>query len=210
MKKIDLESWNRRQQFDFFKEMDQPKYTITVDLDVTDFYRFIKTKKISFYFSVMHLVMTEINKIENMRYRFLNEEVVLCDQLHPSFTDSIQMTEQFKIVTAQMEDDLYRFIEGAKETSNKQGSLFIDMTKEQRIDLVYITTFPWAKFTQVSHAHQYDNRCAIQRVAWGKFEEINGKLKMPFSIEAHHAFVDGLHVGILINRLQEKLFEAKT
>ena len=209
MKKVDIESWNRKQTFEFFKDMDQPKYTITVDLDVTDFYKYVKKKETSFYFAMMYVVMIEMNAMENMKYRFYNSEVILCDQLHPSFTDTIPLTAQFKIVTADMKEDMFEFIKSAKETSEKQGSLFIDLSKEQRPDLVYITTFPWAKFTQVSHAHQYDNQCAIQRVAWGKFEEINGRLKMPFSIEAHHAFVDGLHVGIFINRLQERLFAIK-
>jgi chloramphenicol O-acetyltransferase type A len=209
MKKVNIESWNRKQTFEFFKDMDQPKYTITVDLDVTDFYKYVKKKETSFYFAMMYVVMIEMNAMENMKYRFYDNEVILCDQLHPSFTDTIPLTAQFKIVTADMKEDMFEFIKSAKEASEKQGSLFIDMSKEQRPDLVYITTFPWAKFTQVSHAHQYDHQCAIQRVAWGKFEEIDGRLKMPFSIEAHHAFVDGLHVGIFINRLQERLLASK-
>jgi chloramphenicol O-acetyltransferase type A len=209
MKKIIMDSWNRKQTFDFFKDMDQPKFSITVDLDVTDFYKYVKKIETSFYFSMMFIVMSEINGIENMRYRFIDNEVVLFDQLHPSFTDTIQNTAQFKIVTTDMKEDMLDFVKTAKETSEKQGSLFIDMSKEQRADLVYITTFPWAKYTQVTHAHQYDQKCAIQRVVWGKFEEIEGRLKMPFSIEAHHAFVDGLHVGLLINRIQERLFASK-
>jgi chloramphenicol O-acetyltransferase type A len=77
--------------------------------------------------------------------------------------------------------------------------------EERRVDLVYITTFPWAKFSQVSHAASIDKYDAIPRLIWGKFEEINGKKMMPLSIEAHHGLADGRHVGMLIQNLQATL-----
>jgi chloramphenicol O-acetyltransferase type A len=149
--------------------------------------------------------MDEMNKIENFRYRFVNREPYLFDCIHPSFTDAIIDTDNFKIVTVPMEDSLHLFIKKAKEASDIQGSIFINTHEEKREDLVYITTFPWAKFSQVSHTSWINPYDSIPRLIWGKFEEINGKKMMPLSIEAHHAFADGRHVGILIQNLQAKL-----
>jgi chloramphenicol O-acetyltransferase type A len=104
-----------------------------------------------------------------------------------------------------MEKNIEKFMNQAKSISLSQGETFINAEMEKRSDLVYITTFPWAKYTQVSHAHQLNRYDAIPKLVWGKFEKINERLIMPFSIEVHHAFVDGLHVGKLINLLQEKL-----
>lgn len=205
MHKIDIDQWNRKNTYYFFINTEVPRYLMTFELDVTNFYAYVKRNKYSFYLSFIFQVMQVMNEIENFKYRFIDGEPYLLDSTHPSFTDSIEGSENFKIVTVLMEENMKTFIEKAKQTSLKQGTKFIDLDMEKRNDLVYITTFPWAKFTQVSHAHNIDMFDAIPKLVWGKFEELNNKLLMPFSIEVHHAFVDGLHVGKLINLLQQKI-----
>jgi len=199
--KINLETWNRNQHFNFFKQLDVPRYLITVNLDVTLFVKKIKSQNLSF----IHLAMSEVNKIENFRYRIINQDVYLFDETHPSFTDVIEGTELFKFVTSNMDSNLSTFITKAKQKSKDQGNHFLDENEEERFDVVYITTFPWASYTQVSHAHNIDKNDSIPKLAWGKFEDINGKLMMPFSIEVHHGLVDGLHVGKLIQNIQKAL-----
>lgn len=203
--KINIETWPRKQTFLFYENLDVPMYTMTFDLDVTRFYHRIKQQKQSFYFTFMHLVMRNMHAIENFRYRFVDDEPYLFDFIHPSFTDAIEGSDQFKIVTVDYREDLTSFIQHAKQQSDVQGSQFIDLSHEVRQDLVYITTFPWARYTQVSHAYNINPHDAIPRVVWGKFEEINGRKIMPFSISVHHAFVDGRHVGLFINQLQEQM-----
>ena len=39
----------------------------------------------------------------------------------------------------------------------------------------------------------------------GKFYEKDGKMLMPFSVEVHHSFVDGVHLGKFAKKLQEYL-----
>ncbi|MDR4968155.1 MAG: CatA-like O-acetyltransferase [Acholeplasmataceae bacterium] len=205
MKKIDINQWDRKETYLFYKDVDVPRYIMSFDLDVTSFYQHVKQNKFSFYLALIYEVMQCLNQVENFRYRFINQEPYLLEKTHPSFTDLIEKTENFKIVSVDLEDKIELFIQKAKETSIKQGNQFIDLEKEARHDLVYITTFPWAKYTQVSHAHNLDRYDAVPRLVWGKFEEVNGKLLMPFSIEVHHAFVDGLHIGKLIQNLQSQI-----
>jgi len=209
MHKIDIEKWDRKNTYNFFKDIDVPRYLMTFDLDVTNFYRYVKKNKYSFYLAFIFIVINQMNAIENFRYRFIDKEPYLFDATHPSFTDRIEKSENFKIVSVLMEDEIEKFMNIAKLTSKNQGNLFINADMEKRNDLVYITTFPWAKYTQVSHAHQFDKYDAIPKLVWGKFEEVSQRLIMPFSIEVHHAFVDGLHVGKLINLLQEKLISCE-
>lgn len=38
---------------------------------------------------------------------------------------------------------------------------------------------------------------------WGKYVEQDGKIWMPFSAQAHHSFVDGIHMGKLAKHLQD-------
>jgi len=68
-----------------------------------------------------------------------------------------------------------------------------------------VTSFPWAKYTMATNAYNLDKKDSIPRIAWGKYELENDKIMMPFSIEVHHALVDGLHVGRLIQNIQKAL-----
>lgn len=205
MKKIEIEQWDRKETFSFYKGMDVPRYLMTFDLDVTHFYDYVKAHQLSFYLSMIHEAIYVMQSIDAFRYRFKGDDVYLFDRVHPSYTDMIEGTTRFKIVTCDYHDDLRVFHKHAKETSLAQGDMFIDMKKEERKDLVYITTFPWATYTQVSHAHNLDKKDAIPRLVWGKFKVVNDRKIMPFSIEIHHAFIDGYHVGEYILQLQNKL-----
>jgi chloramphenicol O-acetyltransferase type A len=205
MKKINIDSWGRKDIYLFYKDVDVPQYNMTVELDVTHFYQVIKSKKLSFYLSMMYTAMCELNQIENFRYRFIGQEPYVMESTHPSYTDRIGETDLFKIVTVDMTDSLESFVHHAKRISDAQGSKFLDDNQEDRQDLVYITTFPWAYFSQVSHAHNIDRYDAIPRLIWGKFKKVGDQLIMPFGIQAHHAFSDGMHVGMFINNLQEAL-----
>lgn len=205
MRKINIAEWDRKDVFNFYKDMDFPMYSMTFDLDVTHFYHEVKKVKQSFYFTFMYHVMHQMNQIDNFKYRFIHQEPCLCELIHPSFTDLIQGKNLFKIVTIDYIDEEKKFIETAKKASDNQKDQFIDLSKESRHDLVYITTFPWASYKQVTFAFNQDAKDAVPRLTWGKFEDVNGKKIMPFTIAVHHAFVDGYHVGQLINNLQSAL-----
>lgn len=205
MKSIDLKVWDRKEVYEFYKGLDHPMFSITVQVDVTNLYQKVKLEKTTFYLSFMHIALQEMNKIEAFKYRFMQEEPVIFDVIHPSYTDLIPNTERFKIVTVDFLEDRQSFIQSAQETSSKQGDQFIDLSKEAQSDLVYISTFPWASFTQITHAHNHNKYDAIPRLTWGKFVDVNGHKMMSLNIEVHHAFVDGYHVGKFIEHLQEHL-----
>ncbi|MBE0701507.1 MAG: chloramphenicol acetyltransferase [Acholeplasmataceae bacterium] len=207
MKKIDVNNWSRKQQYLFYKDFDVPQYHLTVEMDVTHFLQYVKDNNLSFYLSFMYVLMLAINEIEAFKYRIIENQVYLCDQVHPSFTDVVDGTDNFKIVTCNLKNDVFSFINHAKRTSMQQGDLFIDMESEKRVDLVYVTTVPWYHYTQVTHAHNLDNRDAIPRIVWGKFETKEEKSMMPLSMEVHHAFVDGIHLGQFLDILQKRLNE---
>ena len=98
MKKINLDQWNRKGLDVFFKDFDYPKYSITVDLDVTGYLNYVKKHQLSFYYSMIHLVLGEMRTIPNFLYRIKDQDVYLVDDIHPSFTDAIKDSDLFKIV----------------------------------------------------------------------------------------------------------------
>lgn len=57
------------------------------------------------------------------------------------------------------------------------------------------------KWERATHCMIFRN-CATPLFDWGKYYEKDGKIVIPISVQAHHSFVDGIHVGKFADALQ--------
>jgi chloramphenicol O-acetyltransferase type A len=187
--------------------MDYPQYNLCFNIDVTNFVRFVKVEKLSFYYSLIHAVTKTINEIEEFRYRIRNGKVILHELIHPSFTDMDPEgnDDLFKMVTPDFVTDLKQFEKLARKESINQKEYFNPEKLIGRDDLIYITCIPWISFTHISHTIRLDKNDSVPRLSWGKYFQEGKKTLLPFSIQVHHALVDGYHVGRYVKTLQEDL-----
>lgn len=208
MKKwIDFQTWPRYQHYLFFKDYEMPRYNMTFPLDVTNLYQVGKSKGYRFYFSLMHQVILTLNQFENFRYRIENGRVFDAPIDYVSFTDLIEGQNLFKMVFTYVDQDYATFEKIAIQTSKKQGNTIIQMDKESVLNTIYVTSFPWGRFTHFTHATKLGSTDSIPRVSWSQYQEENGKKMLNFSVEVHHGLVDGYHVGQFIHQLQKHLNE---
>lgn len=142
------------------------------------------------------------NEIEEFRYRFLDGKVVLYDHPDTSFTYLNQDTELFKVVMVPMQDTLKEYVNLASKIAKEQEIYF---TGPLGNDIFQFSPMPWVTYTHISHTNSGKKDNATPLFDWGKYYERDGKIFLPFSIQAHHSFVDGLHVGKLVEKLQEYL-----
>lgn len=56
-----------------------------------------------------------------------------------------------------------------------------------------------------SHTNSGKKDNATPLFDWGKYYEKNGRTVMPVSVQAHHSFVDGIHIGQFAEKLQKYL-----
>jgi chloramphenicol O-acetyltransferase type A len=68
-----------------------------------------------------------------------------------------------------------------------------------------MTAIPWISFTSFMHPLHLHPVDSVPRFAWGKFFADGEALKMPFSVQGHHALMDGLHAARYIERVQRYL-----
>lgn len=206
MEYIDIDNWRRKEHFKFFHRADYAQYNICANIDVTNFLNFVREKKISFYYAMIHASTYVSNEIENFRYRIRDDKVVLHDRLNPSFTDlSAKEDDLFKLVTVEMKDDIFEFVDYAKEKSQSQHEYFSLRETADRDDFVYITCIPWVSFTHVSHTFSLNKNDSVPRISWGKYFTENNKLLLPFSVQVNHALADGVHVGGYFDKLQKHI-----
>lgn len=210
MKIIELENWKRKEHFEFFYRMDYPQYNVCANIDITRFLAFVRSHSLSFYYAMVYAVTKVTDDCENFRYRIReNKEIVLHDRLHPSFTDMSGSVEDdlFRFITMDRKEDLFEFVKEAKSISDEQ-KVFLDYDAILgRDDFVFLTCLPWVSFTHISHTITLNRNDSVPRISWGKYFEQNGKIWLPFSVQVHHAFVDGVHVGRYFEKLQTYLNE---
>lgn len=200
MRKIDPNTWSRREIFDFFSKISNPFYSVTFNVDVTEVYAYAKRSGQSFYYALVYLVTKAVNSVEAFRYGIVDGELVLFDERSPSFTDLKKGSESFHIVTMPCEGNIAEFCQDAKRRSAEQTT-FLSTDKESA-DLIYFSCLPWVELTALTNERDFDPDDAIPRISWGKFHERDGRKILGMSLELNHRFTDGVHIGKFADALQ--------
>lgn len=200
MRKIDPNTWSRREIFDFFSKISNPFYSVTFNVDVTEVYAYAKRSGLSFYYALVYLVTKAVNSVEAFRYGIVDGELVLFDERSPSFTDLKKGSESFHIVTMPCEGNIAEFCQDAKHRSAEQTT-FLSTDKESA-DLIYFSCLPWVELTALTNERDFDPDDAIPRISWGKFHERDGRKILGMSLELNHRFTDGVHIGKFADALQ--------
>lgn len=199
---IDQSTWKRAAHCTVFRNCVEPAFCMTFELDITEFYRNIKQEKLPFTFAMIYAVAKCANRIEEFRYRFLEGQVVLFDKIDTAFTYLDKQTELFKVVNVPFAGNMGEYCKTAKQAAEEQREYF---TGPLGNDVFQFSPMPWVTYTHVSHTNSGKRDNATPLFDWGKFYERDGKLLLPFSVQAHHSFVDGLHIGRLAENLQSWL-----
>ena len=182
MKTIDLDTWKRKEHFEFFYRADYSQYNICTNIDITRFLQAEKANNLSFYYAMIYAATEVANQCENFRYRVREHKtIVLHEKLSPSFTDmdADKSTDLFKLVTVDMKDNLVDFVAEAKKISNKQRNYFEFSSIIGRDDLLYITSIPWISFTHLSHTISLNRNDSVPRISWGKYYQEREKTLLP-------------------------------
>lgn len=183
-----------------FRNSIEPAFCVTFELDITDFYKKIKAQGYSFTIAMVYAVCRCANELEEFRYRFVDGQVVLFDKIDTAFTYLDRDTELFKVVNVPMLETMKEYVETATKTAREQTEYF---TGPLGNDVFQCSPMPWVTYTHISHTNSGKKDNATPLFDWGKYFERDGRLLMPVSVQAHHSFVDGLHVGRFVERLQQ-------
>lgn len=202
---LDLDTWPRRDLFEFYRDFDKPFFNICTRLDVTKLVDELKHHPgISKALTYHYFALKAANDIEQFRYRLRDGRVLIHDVIHGGTTLMLP-NETFTLVYFDYARTFADFIGPAQlavEETRKSGGFHPRHEDDARI---HCTTLPWISFTSFSHARKWRRDDSVPKISFGKFTTENDRTLMPFSVEVHHALVDGLHVGRYIARVEEML-----
>jgi len=204
-KSISLHTWKRHNQFQFFKEFDNPFFNICADVDVTRLLAFKARHDASFSIAALFLATRAANHIEAFRYRIRGDKVIVHDVIHAGSTILLP-DETFGFCYFHFSENFHTFHQAAevalrefKKAENKFDP------HDERDDLIHYSIIPWVSFSAFAHAKRFRREDSIPKIVFGKYHETGGAMKMPVSVEVHHALADGLHVGKFYSLFQEYL-----
>lgn len=203
-REVDIESWKRKSTYEFFLNYPDPFFNIAANLDVTRLYRFCKDNGLAYSLAALFLSLQSANEIREFRLRMIDDRVVEFDRVEATQT-ILNEDETFSFCYFPLKDDIFEFDRSGKAAREKYLALKTFDVERDRLDLIYYSAIPWISFTSFKHASPGDNRRTVPRMVFGKMFDEGPTKKMPFSVEAHHALVDGVHVGKLFNLFQQKI-----
>jgi chloramphenicol O-acetyltransferase type A len=204
MRKIDMQTWSRREHFEFFNTFNHPHFNLCANVDVTRLYPCVKEHGFSLTAAIIYVISRAANAIPEFRYRMREGEVVEHETVSPSVTILVD-NNLFSFCTIDYCPDFGEF-------AGRAARLIAAVKKDPslkdppgRDDLLFMTAIPWVSFTSFTHPMRLHPADSIPRFAWGKYFQEGERLKMPLSVQGHHALMDGIHMGQYYGEVEDYL-----
>jgi chloramphenicol O-acetyltransferase type A len=184
--------------------MEEPFYGITTTIDCTKGYNESKKLGISFFTYYLHQTLMAVNAVENFRLRICNEEVFLFDSISASAT-VMRADQTFGFSLMEFTENMQDFATIVSTEIDRIQTTTGIITTEYPENLIHFSALPWIDFTSLSHARSFTWPDSCPKISFGKLTVENGKKTIPVSVHVHHGLVDGYHVGLFLEKLQELL-----
>ena len=202
MKVIEFSDEHRRKHFEFFRNMSHPHFNICSRVEISQLLSVLKARQLRFSPTIVYSIARTANEIPAFRQRIREGLVVEHESVHPSFTVLTEASDVFSFCTVTYQSSYSTFTRDTLDkiaTMQKQPSM---EDEEGRDDYLYLSAIPWVSFTGIQHAMPDNPADSVPRIAWGKYYKEGNKVWLPLSVQAHHALVDGLQMGLFFEKIQ--------
>lgn len=202
--KIDINTWLRKDHFNFFSTFEEPFFGVTVEVDCTKTYLQAKQAGVSFFLLYLHKSLLAANQIENFKYRIIDGEVWKYDEVNASSTIN-RSNGTFGFGYMKFYNDFSQFKVGAMQEIERVGNTTGLVPSASGDNVIHYSALPWLNFTSLSHARKYSHNDSCPKISFGQVREVNGRKIMSISIHVNHALMDGFHVSQFVNAYQDLL-----
>lgn len=205
MTEINLETWDRAHLFRQYQGADLPYIIISARVDVTRLLEWSREKGVSFYFALVHMAAQAADRIENFHYRFDGGRVFRIDHNVPLLTHMRKGEDLFIMLEGLVTDDILEFCSDLRAKAddrdyNRHETVF------SRHDMISFSCMPWIDYTQFVRTIVRDGEDNNPKLSWGKYVTDQwGRTTLNFSVQVHHGLMDGYHVGMYYETLQNSL-----
>lgn len=214
MTKVPLDP-HRQAHFAHFNAMANPHFGITAEVDITEFLALVRrSPTLRFTPAIVYLITRAAMEVQAFKWRIRGckgaddgaVEVVEHANLRPSFAVPTAKSSAFSFCTVVYDKDPLAFHTAAEAMMERMKTAPSFKDEPGADDYLFLSTFPWASFTSVTHAMPAgDQSDSVPRIVWGKYFKREEKTLMPLAVQAHHAVVDGSDLGRYFQVIQQLL-----
>lgn len=211
---IDIDTWERRDNFGFFRGFVNSWYSVTTEIDCTEASAKARAAGRSFFLYYLYAVVRAANEVKELRYRIDKDGQVIYHDMVDIISPIAVPGKTFYTVRIPYHEDFERFyaeayalITNIPEDGDPYGAEKVLM-KQGDYDVVHLSAVPKMYFTSITYTlAEAGNGCAYPLMTAGKAVMREGRLVFPLSIYVNHAFVDGSHLAAFFEKIGEYLKE---
>lgn len=203
---LDMETYKRREHFEYFSGLAYPYVGVTVNVDITELLRRIKSENLPFFFTVCYCVSRAANGTPEFRQRIVDGKIIEFDRCKTSHTVALDDgTYCYCTLADEMAFSEYlSYAAREQEEAKKAGT--IEETEEDINDKFFISTLPWLSYASLVQPTPVPAD-SNPRITWGKYFSQEGRVLLPVSVLCHHALVDGRHIADFYQLLEKEFFQ---
>ena len=209
---IDFESWERKENFNFFRNFENPSISIASEVECSGARQRAKENGQSFFLHYLYAILRAANEIKELRFRINNSGQIICydtvDVLCP-----IRMHQNGKFFTVRIPwiedfDTFYKEARHIIDTIPEDGDPYETeniATEDSRYSVILVSATPDLYFTSITYTQERKSGSSYPLLNVGKAVTREGKLVIPVAIYVHHGFVDGAHIAEFFRKTEEFL-----
>ncbi|MGB7802825.1 type A chloramphenicol O-acetyltransferase [Buttiauxella sp.] len=201
---VDLSRWARKEHFEVFQSFAQSTINQTVLIDITALLKHIREVGWKFYPTIIFLLSKVVNRHAEFRMAMKNNELVIWNEIHPSYTIFHNETETFSSLWSHYDGNIHHFQDVYSEDIARYGNNLSYWPKEEsRENIFFVSGIPWVSFTSFNINLANMQNFFAPMFTLGKYYNQDGKVLLPLAVQVHHSVCDGFHVARLVNELQQ-------
>ena len=205
-RKIDLETWPRREHFHYYRNVIKCGYSLTARVDVTAAVELARREHKRFYGCFLYAAAKAVNSMDAMRMMVPPEGGAgVWETSNLNFTVFHPEDETFTDLWMEYcpaFEEFYREFTRVVETYGKRRG--IKGRPGQPANFFCISCLPWLDFTGCT-THSVGEPALFPIIDFGKYTEQEGRYTLPVAVTISHAAADGYHTSLFFKRLQEEL-----
>lgn len=204
-KRIDRETWGRKEFFEHYLNEVPCTYSMTVSMDITE----LRRRKLRLYPAMLYCLTKVVNRYEPFRTAFRADgTLVVYRTMHPCYTVFHKDTKTFSNLWTEFSDDYDLFCRRYGEDLRRYGAVKAMTAKPDMPENCFTASMvPWTSFTGFNiNVKSFTYLLPI--FTMGKFRESHGRCRLPLAVQVHHAVCDGYYVSCFLNDLQELIGSA--
>lgn len=203
-KEIDLETFPRKDHFLRFQSYAYPYVGATVNVDITEWIKWIKANKKPFHASYIYCMTRAANRVSAFRQRVVDGKIIEFDECESGYTVAMPDETYVHCFPGSSEIGYEEFLTNDAKAKKEAMENPTVEDKDGGIYLYFCSTAPWLSFTDLIQPVPIPAD-TNPRIVNGKYFEENGRIKMPIQVMCNHSLVDGFHLGKFFENLEDEM-----